>query len=243
MNRTFSKAEALADEIKAAGGEALAVQADVTDMESVHQAYTIVMSNYGPCNLRINGAGGNDPAATADDEFFSMDTLCDPEKRSFFDLSGNAFSKVFSLNIMGTLLLTQVFARDMAEQGSGCIINISSMNAFSPLTRIPAYSAAKSGVSNLTQWLAVHFAKTGIRVNAIAPGFFATTQNAALLWNRDGTPSDRASKILGATPMGRFGNPEDLVGAMLFLCDDQASGFITGVILPVDGGFSAYSGV
>ena len=243
LNRTLSRAQALADEIKTSGGEALAVQVDVTDRERVYQAYHNVMSTYGPCDILINGAGGNDPAATADDEFFSVDTLNDPAKKSFFDLTGESFSRVFSLNIMGTLLPTQAFAQDMAERGRGCIVNISSMNAFSPLTKIPAYSAAKSGVSNFTQWLAVHFAKTGIRVNAIAPGFFSTAQNAALLWNPDGTPTDRTGKILCATPMGRLGNPEELIGALLFLCDEQASGFITGVVLPVDGGFSAYSGV
>ena len=243
LNRTLSKAETLAGEIKAAGGKALAVQTDVTDVESVQQAYSVVKSTYGPCDILINGAGGNDPAATADDEFFSMDTLNDPDKKSFFDLQSDAFSKVFSLNIMGTLLPTQIFARDMAERGRGCIVNISSMNAFTPLTKIPAYSAAKSGVNNITQWLAVHFAKTGIRVNAIAPGFFSTAQNAKLLWNEDGTPTARTGKILNATPMGRFGEPQELIGVLLFLCDERASGFITGVVLPVDGGFSAYSGV
>jgi NAD(P)-dependent dehydrogenase (short-subunit alcohol dehydrogenase family) len=160
-----------------------------------------------------------------------------------FNNDGEAFSGVFSLNIMGALIPTQEFARDMAEAGSGCIINISSMNAFTPLTRIPAYSAAKSGVSNFTEWLAVHFAKTGIRCNAIAPGFFSTAQNAKLLWNEDGSPTARTEKILNATPMGRFGKPEELTGAMLFLCDEKCSGFMTGVVLPIDGGFNAYSGV
>lgn len=243
LNRTLSKAEALADEIRAAGGEALAVQVDVTDAASVAAAHEAVLKAYGPCDILVNGAGGNDPAATADDEFFSMDTLRSPDKKSFFDLTGESFGKVFSLNIMGTLLPTQVFAREMAEAGRGCIINISSMNAFTPLTKIPAYSAAKSGVSNFTEWLAVHFAKTGIRCNAIAPGFFSTAQNARLLWNADGTPTARTGKILAATPMGRFGEPQELIGALLFLCDDACSGFMTGVVLPVDGGFNAYSGV
>ena len=243
LNRTLSKAEALAAEIKAAGGEALAVQVDVTDAESVAAAHEAVAKAYSPCDILVNGAGGNDPAATADDEFFSMDTLLSPDKKSFFDLTGESFGKVFSLNIMGTLLPTQAFAREMAEAGHGCIINISSMNAFTPLTKIPAYSAAKSGVSNFTEWLAVHFAKTGIRCNAIAPGFFSTAQNAKLLWNADGTPTARTGKILAATPMGRFGEPQELIGALLFLCDDRCSGFMTGVVLPVDGGFNAYSGV
>ena len=243
LNRTLSKAEKLADEIKANGGEALAVGVDVTDAQSVAAAHEAVLAAYGKCDILVNGAGGNDPAATADDEFFSMDTLKDPEKKSFFDLTGESFGKVFSLNIMGTLLPTQAFARDMVESEHGCIINISSMNAFTPLTKIPAYSAAKSGVSNFTEWLAVHFAKTGIRCNAIAPGFFSTAQNAKLLWNADGTPTARTGKILAATPMGRFGEPRELIGALLFLCDDACSGFITGVVLPVDGGFNAYSGV
>ena len=242
LNRTLSRAEALADEIRAAGGEAIAVSVNVTDPESVENAHKAVLDAFGPCDILINGAGGNDPAATADDEFFSMDTLLDPEKKSFFDLAPEGFSKVFDLNIMGTLVPTQAFARDMIDRG-GCILNISSMNAFTPLTKIPAYSAAKSGVSNFTQWLAVHFAKSGIRCNAIAPGFFSTAQNKKLLWNDDGTPTARTGKILAATPMGRFGEPEELVGSVLFLLDEKCSGFITGVVLPIDGGFNAYSGV
>ena len=242
LNRTLSRAEAVVEEIKAMGGEAMAVGVDVTNTESVAAAHEAVLKAFGPCDILINGAGGNDSSATADDEFFSMDTLLDPEKKSFFDLTDASFSKVFSLNIMGTLLPTQAFVRDMVERG-GNILNISSMNAFTPLTKIPAYSAAKSGVSNFTQWLAVHFAKSGIRCNAIAPGFFSTAQNAKLLWNEDGTPTARTGKILNATPMGRFGEPAELVGALLFLLDDKCSGFITGVVLPIDGGFSAYSGV
>ena len=202
-----------------------------------------MLEAYGKCDILINGAGGNDPAATADDEFFSMDTMLDANKKSFFDLPTEGFSKVFNLNILGTLIPTQEFTRDMVEDSHGVILNISSMNAFTPLTKIPAYSAAKSGVSNFTQWLAVHFAKTGIRVNAIAPGFFSTAQNAKLLWNDDGTPTARTGKIINATPMGRFGVPEELIGAVLFLTDDKSAGFVTGVVLPIDGGFSAYSGV
>ena len=242
LNRTLSRAEAVADEIRAAGGEAVAVPVNVTDPASVAKAHQTVLDIYGKCDILINGAGGNDPAATADDEFFSADTLLDPEKKSFFDLTTEGFSKVFDLNILGTLLPTQAFARDMTEKG-GSILNISSMNAFTPLTKIPAYSAAKSGVSNFTQWLAVHFAHCGIRCNAIAPGFFSTAQNRALLWNDDGTPTARTGRILNATPMSRFGEPDELIGAVLFLLDEKCSGFITGVILPVDGGFNAYSGV
>ena len=242
LNRTLSKAEAVVEEIRTASGEAIAVAVNVTDEASVQAAHQAVLDAFGKCDILINGAGGNDPAATADDEFFSMDTLLNPDKKSFFDLTAEGFGKVFDLNIMGTLVPTQAFARDMVEKG-GCILNISSMNAFTPLTKIPAYSAAKSGVSNFTQWLAVHFAKTGIRCNAIAPGFFSTAQNAKLLWNDDGTPTARTGKILNATPMGRFGVPEDLIGSVLFLLDEKCSGFITGVVLPIDGGFSAYSGV
>ena len=243
LNRTLSRAEALAAEIRADGGEALAVQVDVTNAEAVQKAHEAVLEAYGRCDILVNGAGGNHPAATVDDEYFSFDTLNDPAKKSFFDLTPDAFGAVFELNLMGTLLPTQAFAKDMAESGHGTIINISSMNAFTPLTKIPAYSAAKSGVSNFTEWLAVHFSQTGIRVNAIAPGFFSTAQNAKLLWNEDGTPTARTGKILAATPMGRFGVPEELIGALLFLADDNCSGFMTGVVLPVDGGFRAYSGV
>jgi NAD(P)-dependent dehydrogenase (short-subunit alcohol dehydrogenase family) len=243
LNRTLSKAEAVVEEIRAAGGEAIAVQVDVTDPASVDAAHQAVLDAFGKCDILINGAGGNDPAATADDEFFSMDTLNDPEKKSFFDLTTEGFSKVFDLNIMGTLVPTQAFVRDMVEKNGGCILNISSMNAFTPLTKIPAYSAAKSGVSNFTQWLAVHFAKSGIRCNAIAPGFFAGKQNHDLLFKPDGSPTARTGKILAGTPMGRFGTTEELLGAVLFLLDDKCSGFITGVVLPVDGGFNAYSGV
>ena len=243
LNRTLSRAEDLAAEIREMGGEALAVQVDVTDPESVKEAHEAVLAAYGKCDILVNGAGGNNPDATADDEMFSMDTLLDPAKKSFFDLPSEAFTRVFSLNIMGALLPTQAFARDMVETGRGSIVNISSMNAFTPLTKIPAYSAAKAGVSNFTEWLAVHFAKTGIRVNAIAPGFFSTAQNAKLLWNDDGSPTARTGKILAATPMGRFGSPDELIGALLFFTDDACSKFVTGVVLPIDGGFNAYSGV
>ena len=243
LGRTKEICEALAEEIRAAGGEALGLRADVTDAESLRAARETVAAAWGPCDILINGAGGNRPDATADDEFFSPATLGDPAKKSFFDLTETAFGEVFSLNLIGTVLPTQVFARDMAERGQGCIVNLSSMNAFTPLTKIPAYSAAKAGVSNFTQWLAVHFAGAGIRVNAIAPGFFSTAQNARLLWNGDGTPTPRTGKILAATPMGRFGVPEELIGALLFFCDEACSGFITGVVLPVDGGFQAYAGV
>lgn len=243
LNRTFSKAEAVRDEIHAAGGTAVAVQADVTDKASLEAAYRRVIDTFGSCQILINGAGGNRPSATTDDEFFSPGTMKAPGKKSFFDLEEAAFDEVFSLNLKGTLLSTQCFARDMVNGNGGTIINISSMNAFTPLTKIPVYSAAKAAVSNFTQWLAVHFAKSGIRVNAIAPGFFSTEQNAALLWNPDGTPTTRTDKILHATPMGRLGTPRELLGTLLWLVDEDTSGFVTGIVVPVDGGFSAYSGV
>lgn len=234
-------AQAVADEINASGGRAIGVACNVLERESIQQACGEVLSAFGSVDLLINGAGGNHPRATTDRETFSLSDL-DEEVKTFFDLQPEDVSFVFNLNFIGTLLPTQVFAREMAKRG-GTIINVSSMNAYRPLTKIPAYSAAKSAVSNFTQWLAVHFADVKIRVNAIAPGFFATAQNQALLFHPDGTPTERTGKILAATPMKRFGQPEELLGALLFLADERASGFVTGVVLPVDGGFSAYSGV
>ena len=237
------KAQLVADEIKAAGGEAIAVKLNVLEKESVEAAHEAVLAAYGKCDILLNGAGGNSPRATCDDEFFSSETMENPDKKSFFDLDPAGFNFVFGLNFTGTLLPTQVFAKDMIGASGATIVNVSSMNAFTPLTKIPAYSAAKAAVSNFTQWLAVHFAKTGIRVNAIAPGFFSTAQNAALLWNADGTPTARTAKILNNTPMDRFGEAEELIGTLLWLLDNNSSGFVTGVVVPVDGGFSAYSGV
>jgi len=237
------KAQLVADEIKAEGGEAMAVKVNVLEKESVEAAHRKVLEAYGKCDILVNGAGGNSPRATTDDEFFDREVLDAADKKSFFDLDPAGFDFVFGLNMKGTLLPTQSFAKDMIDQPGGVILNISSMNAFTPLTKIPAYSAAKAAVSNFTKWLAVYFAKCGVRVNAIAPGFFSTAQNAALLWNADGTPTARTGKILRNTPMERFGQPEELVGGLLFLLDNRASAFVTGVVLPVDGGFSAYSGV
>lgn len=242
LNRTLSKAEKLAEEIKAAGGEAAAVQVDVTDAASVKAAHEAVLEKYGKCDILINGAGGNNARANTDKEYFELGDI-EADVKSFFDLDGEGMEFVFNLNFIGTLLPTQAFARDMVGREGCTILNVSSMNAFTPLTKIPAYSGAKAAVSNFTQWLAVHFAKAGIRVNAIAPGFFSTEQNRTLLWNEDGTPTARTGKILAATPMGRFGTPDELIGALLFLVDSRASAFVTGIVLPVDGGFSAYSGV
>ena len=235
-------AEKVAAEIRADGGTAKAYMCNVLDKESLEACHQAVLRDLGPCDILINGAGGNNPRATTDKEYFEPGDI-DAETKSFFDLEEKGVEFVFNLNFIGTLLPTQTFAKDMVGRDGCNILNISSMNAYTPLTKIPAYSGAKSAVSNFTQWLAVHFSKVGIRVNAIAPGFFSTQQNAALLWNEDGTPTARTGKILAASPMGRFGEPEELLGALLFLLDNEAASFITGVILPVDGGFSAYSGV
>lgn len=242
LNRTLSKGEALAEEVRAAGGEAMAVSCNVTDSESVKAAHEAVLAAFGKCDILINGAGGNNPRASTDKEYFELGDM-EAETKSFFDLDEEGFRFVMDLNFVGTLLPTQAFARDMVGRKGCTIINISSMNAYTPLTKIPAYSGAKAAISNFTQWLAVHFSRVGIRVNAIAPGFFSTEQNKALLWNEDGTPTARTGKILAATPMGRFGKPQELLGALMFLVDEKAASFVTGVCIPVDGGFSAYSGV
>ncbi|MDD3999688.1 MAG: SDR family oxidoreductase [Bacilli bacterium] len=243
LDLSKDKAVELADKIKAEGYQALGAKIDVLDKKSIEEAHEIVLKEFGKCDILINGAGGNNPRATTDDEFFNREKFGTEGNKSFFDLDANGFNFVFGLNMNGTLLPTQVFAQDMIDKPGSSILNISSMNAFTPLTKIPAYSAAKAAVSNFTQWLAVHFAKSGIRVNAIAPGFFSTAQNAALLWNQDGTPTPRTGKILNSTPMGRFGEPEELIGAVLWLIDNASSSFVTGVVVPIDGGFSAYSGV
>ena len=242
LNRTLSKAEDVVAEIRAMGGEAIAVGVNVTDKASVQAAHEAVLAAYGKCDILINGAGGNNPRATTDKEYFELSDL-GSEIKTFFDLADEDMEFVFNLNFVGTLLPTQAFARDMVGREGCTIVNVSSMNAYTPLTKIPAYSGAKAAISNFTQWLAVHFSRVGIRVNAIAPGFFSTAQNAKLLWNEDGTPTARTGKILAATPMGRFGAPEELLGTLLYLVDQQSSGFVTGVVIPVDGGFSAYSGV
>lgn len=243
IGRTLSKLEKLADELKADYKAAvLPLEANVLDREALVKAYEKMLSAFGPCDILINGAGGNNPKASTDGEYFRPEALETGEK-TFFNLDPAGFGACFDLNIQGTVLPTQIFAKDMAKAGKGCIINISSMNAFAPLTKIPAYSAAKAGVSNLTQWLAVHFSKVGVRVNAIAPGFFLTDQNRALLTNPDGSLTPRSHKILSGTPMERFGSPDELLGALFFLCNDEYSGFVTGTVLPVDGGFAAYSGV
>ncbi len=235
-------AEEVAAEIRAEGGEAKAYKCDVLNKDICYEVADLIEKEIGKCDILINGAGGNNPKATTDKEYFELGDI-DADTKSFFDLDSTGVGFVFNLNFLGTLIPTQAFARQMAGREGCNIINISSMNAYTPLTKIPAYSGAKAAVSNFTQWLAVHFSRVGIRVNAIAPGFFSTKQNAALLWNPDGSPTARTGKILAATPMGRFGKSEELDGSLLFLLNNDAASFITGVVIPVDGGFSAYSGV
>ena len=230
-----------ADKITKNGGIAKAYKCNVLEKESIEEAHEKILADFGTCDILINGAGGNNPRATTDDEYFKKEDL--GSMKTFFDLDKDGVEFVFNLNFIGTLLPTQVFAKDMIDKDDASIINISSMNAFTPLTKIPAYSGAKAAISNFTKWLAVHFSKTNIRCNAIAPGFFVTKQNEKLLFNEDGTPTARTGKILVATPMDRFGKAEELIGALLFLLSKDASGFVNGVVIPVDGGFSAYSGV
>ena len=237
--------KAVADSINAAGGNAKAYAVSVLDREALENVRKQILSDFGKCDVLINGAGGNNPRATTTHEYFEAgeEDAAAEELTTFFNLSESGFDFVFDLNLKGVLLPTQVFARDMLGREGCSILNISSMNAYRPLTKIPAYSAAKAGVSNMTQWLAVHFASAGIRVNAIAPGFFVTNQNRALLYDNDGKPTARTEKILRGTPMGRFGESSELLGALLFFLSDAASSFVSGVVLPVDGGFAAYSGV
>ncbi len=238
-------AQKVADEIVADGGVAIAVGCNVLEKESMENARAIINEKLGTCDILLNGAGGNNPKGTTTKETLEKIDLIEKNDdiKTFFDLDASGISFVFNLNFLGTLIPTQVFARDMAEKENTCIVMVTSMNAYRPLTKIPAYSAAKAAVKNFTEFMAVHFADVGIRVNAIAPGFFSTNQNKTLLWNEDGTPTARTNKILNATPMKRFGEANELSGALLFLCDEAYSSFITGTSICVDGGFSAYSGV
>lgn len=230
----------LADELKAEGFICEGYKSNVLDLANLEEVHQAVLKDLGKCDILVNGAGGNNPRATTDNEYQHE---AKEGGKSFFDLDPNGVDFVFKLNFQGTLLPTQIFAKDMVSNNKGVILNISSMNAYTPLTKIPAYSAAKAGISNFTQWLATHFAGTGIRCNAIAPGFLVSAQNKALLFNEDGTPTARSAKILKGTPMNRFVDADELLGATLFLCDDKSSSAITGVVLPIDCGFSAYSGV
>ncbi len=245
LDLRLEAAQKVADEIKAEGFEATGFACNVLEKDSMEKARQEIMDIYGTCDILVNGAGGNHPSGNTTKERFQM---CDLENtaedvKTFFDLDSKGIEFVFNLNFLGTLIPTQVFAKDMIGKSHATIINISSMNSYKPLTKIPAYSAAKAAISNFTQFMAVHFSEVGLRVNAIAPGFFSTNQNKALLYNEDGSLTPRSEKILGHTPLGRFGVPEDLTGSLLFLADENYSKFVTGVIIPVDGGFSAYSGV
>lgn len=234
------KVKELAEEMKAQGYICEGYKANVLESEALEQVHQQILKDLGPCDILINGAGGNNPRATTDNEYQHE---AREGQKTFFDLDASGVDFVFKLNFQGTLLPTQIFAKDMVERKHGCILNISSMNAYIPLTKIPAYSGAKAAISNFTQWLATHFAGSGIRANAIAPGFLVSNQNRALLFNPDGTPTARTAKILAGTPMGRFVASEELLGGVFFLTDDRAASAITGVVLPIDCGFAAYSGV
>lgn len=240
LNRSGESIKRLAEECRAAGQICEAYQVNVLDKVALEEVRRQVSRDLGPCDILVNGAGGNHPTATTDNEYHHEAA---EGQKTFFDLETEGVDAVFRLNFQGTLLTTQVFARDMAARKSGCILNISSMNAYLPLTKIPAYSGAKAAVSNFTKWLAAYFAGSGIRCNAIAPGFLVSNQNRALLFHEDGTPTARAEKILAGTPGGRFVESEELLGGVFFLCDDRAASAVNGVVLPIDAGFSAYSGV
>ena len=234
-----------AHEIVKAGGVAKGFACSVVDKSSIEQAHEQVKAAFGPVDILINGAGGNHPKGTTSKEYLYPEDLTAKQAGvvTFYDLTVEGIQFVFNLNFLGTFLPTQVFSKDMVQKGRGNIINVSSMNAFKPLTKIPAYSAAKAGVSNFTQWLAVHFSKTGVRVNAIAPGFFLTDQNRSLLTQPNGSLTPRGNTITAHTPQGHFGKPEDLLGTLLWLLSNEGSGFVTGQVIAVDGGFSAFSGV
>ena len=240
LNRSVEAIQQMEQECAAEGLTCKAYQVNVLDAEGLETVHQEILRDLGPCDILINGAGGNNPRATSDNEYQHE---AKEGQKTFFDLEPDGVDAVFRLNFQGTLLPTQVFAKDMVERRSGCILNISSMNAYIPLTKIPAYSGAKAAVSNFTQWLATHFAGTGIRCNAIAPGFLVSKQNQSLLFNEDGSPTARTKKILSSTPMNRLVKSEELLGGVFFLCDDRAASAVTGVVLPIDGGFSAYSGV
>lgn len=235
-------ARQVADAITAKGGVAKAYKTNVLERASLEEVHAKALVDLGPCDILINGAGGNNARANTDKEYFEPGDI-EADTKSFFDLDQSGVEFVFNLNFIGTLLPTQIFAKDMIGRKGCNIVNISSMNAYTPLTKIPAYSGAKAAISNFTQWLAVHFSKAGIRVNAMAPGFFVTKQNEKLLFQEDGSPTARTAKILAATPMERFGEAEELNGTLLYLVNNEAAGFVTGVCIPIDGGFSAYSGV
>ncbi|TCP21283.1 NAD(P)-dependent dehydrogenase (short-subunit alcohol dehydrogenase family) [Scopulibacillus darangshiensis] len=239
LNRTAEKGRKIADDIQGSGGSAISIPTDVLSRRSLEEAKEKVIGAFGHIDILINGAGGNDPAAITDPETYVEET----EGKSFFDLEEQGFSHVFDSNFIGSFLASQVFGKELLKVKSPVIVNMSSMSSYAPMTKVPAYSAAKSAINNFTMWMAVHFADTGLRVNAIAPGFFLTKQNRDLLLNEDGQYTARSQKILAGTPMKRFGEPDDLLGTLLWFVDSDYSGFVTGITVPVDGGFMAYSGV
>jgi NAD(P)-dependent dehydrogenase (short-subunit alcohol dehydrogenase family) len=244
VGRDRAKAERFATELVEGGAVARGFSCDVVDRSALEATAAAVHSSLGPCDILINGAGGNHPKATSGRETFDPAAAeKTPAETTFFDLDVSGFEFVFDLNLIGTLLPSQVFGKQMIGRAGCTIINVSSMSALRPLTKVAAYSGAKAAVNNLTQWLATHLAPAGIRVNAIAPGFFLTEQNHRLLIQEDGEYTPRGKKVIAQTPMHRFGEPEELLGALLWLADSRASGFVTGTIIPVDGGFSAYAGV
>lgn len=243
LDLNLDRAQDKANEVKAKGGIAIGVEVNVLSKESLKKAHEIVNSELGACDILINGAGGNHPKGNTTKEYLFREDLNNEDLTTFFDLDQQGIEFVFNLNFLGTLMPSQEFAKDMIDRKGCTIINISSMNAFTPLTKIPAYSGAKAAISNFTQWLAVHMSKVGIRVNAIAPGFFITSQNEKLLLNEDGSYTERANKIITSTPMDRFGQADELIGTLLYLVCEEAASFVNGVVIPVDGAFSAYSGV
>ncbi|MFS0560788.1 SDR family oxidoreductase [Terribacillus sp. 179-K 1B1 HS] len=239
LNRDAKNGRDVVEKIQASGGTGISVEADVLDKSSMEQARKEILGTFGQVDYLINGAGGNHSDAITDMEVYQEEDI----GKSFFHLDEEGFSRVFATNFTGSFISSQVFGKDLLQAKAPSILNLSSMSAYAPMTKVPAYSAAKSSINNFTMWMAVHFAESGLRVNAIAPGFFLTTQNQNLLLNEDGSYTARSNKILNGTPMKRFGNPEDLLGTMLWLLDDSYSGFVTGITVPVDGGFMAYSGV
>ncbi len=243
LNRTEAKGRKVAEHIKQCGGQAIALGCDVTNVQSVIEAERVVIETFGSCDILINGAGGGHPDGNTSNEVLNIHDLDNPEVKTIYDITREGFQHVFDLNMLGTWIPCQVFSRRMLHKEGAVIINISSMASPRPATKVPAYSASKAAIDNLTKWLAVYFCDVGIRVNAIAPGFFLTEQNRKLLTHADGTLTERSKKIITHTPMRRFGRPEDLLGTLMWLVDEQASGFVTGITVPVDGGFMAYSGV
>ncbi|KOR82809.1 D-mannonate oxidoreductase [Bacillus sp. FJAT-22058] len=239
LNRTAEKGQEVVELIEQAGGTAISIAADVLDRASLENARGKIIESFGRVDLLINGAGGNHPDAITAPEKYGEEA----EGKSFFDLDETGFSQVFASNFTGTFLASQVFGKELLQVEAPIIVNVSSMSAYAPMTKVPAYSAAKASINNFTMWMAVHFAEAGLRVNAIAPGFFLTKQNRDLLLNEDGSMKARSNKIITSTPMKRFGQPEDLLGTLLWLVDESYSGFVTGITVPVDGGFMAYSGV